>query len=94
VAKWPKSQSWYGGVRKEFNFENGYIISLVKFPGSYGYKKGLWELAIINKDGDFEDPPYEEVLKILDDYHRADEGIYGWLKDPDADRIIQMVRRL
>ena len=94
MAKWPKSETWHDGVRKEFRFENGYIISLVKFPGSYGYKKGLWELAIMNKDGDFEDPPYEEVLKILDDYDKADPGIYGYLNDPCADRIIEAVRRI
>ena len=94
MGKWPKSEPWHGGERKHWKFDNGYEISLVRFKGSYGYADRLWELAIMNKDGDFEDPPYEEVLKILNDYHRADEGIYGWLKDPDADRIIEMVRRL
>jgi len=94
MAKWPKSETWYDGVRKEFRFENGYIISLVRFTGSYGYKQGLWELAIMNKDGDFEDPPYEEVLKVLDDYRQADPGIYGYLNDPEADRIIRIVEKI
>ena len=36
----------------------------------------------------------ENLKNILDDYRKADEGIYGYLKDPDADRIIEMVRKL
>ena len=95
MAKWPKSQPHYDGVRKVFNLDNGYIISLVKFTGSYGYKKGLWELAIIDEQSKaFVDPPYEEVLKVLDDYKKADVGIYGYLNDPEADRIIQIVEKI
>ena len=40
------------------------------------------------------DPPADKMENILSDYHKADEGIYGYLKDPDADRIIEMVRRI
>ena len=93
MAKWPKSMPWHDGERKEFRLENGYIISLVKFTGSYGYKTNQWELAIM-KDGDFVDPPTERMENILDDYRKADVGIYGYLDDPDADRIIEMVKRL
>jgi hypothetical protein len=46
------------------------------------------------KDGDFVDPPAERMENILDDYRKADVGIYGYLDDPDADRIIEMVKRL
>jgi len=93
MGKWPKSEPWHGGERKHWKFDNGYEISLVRFKGSYGYADRLWELAIMY-DGLFVDPPADRMENILDDYHRADEGIYGWLKDPDADRIIEMVRRL
>lgn len=94
MAKWPKSVPWHDGERKHWSFDNGYQISLVRFTGSYGWKKKLWELAIMNKDGDFEDPPYEEVLKVLDDYRQADPGIYGYLNDPEADRIIRIVEKI
>ena len=93
MSKWPESKPHHDGERKEFNFDNGYTISLVKFTGSYGYKKGLWELSIINKDGEFTDTTDYDLLTILEDYSpkRGDPGIYGFLRDPDADRIIQHV---
>jgi len=95
MAKWPKSQEHYDGERKLFHLENGYIISLVKFTGSYGYKKNQWELAIIDEmTKGFVDPQDDDVLEILSEYSRADEGIYGYLDDPDADRIIEAVRRI
>lgn len=95
MAKWPKSQPWHDGERKEFHLDTGYIISLVRFTGSYGWKDKLWELAIIDKDTkDFVDPPYKEVLEVLSDYRRADPGIYGWLNDPEADRIIDIIGKI
>lgn len=95
MAKWPPSQPHYDGVRKVFNLDNGYIISLVKFTGSYGYKNDQWELAIIDEQSKaFVDPPADKMENILDDYRKADVGIYGYLDDPDADRIIEMVKRL
>ena len=36
-----------GGTQKLFRFDNGYGASVVRFPGSYGYDQGLWELAVI-----------------------------------------------
>jgi hypothetical protein len=93
MAKWPKSVPWHDGERKHWKFDNGYEISLVRFTGSYGWKKKLWELAIMY-DGLFVDPPADNMENILDDYYKADEGIYGYLKDPDADRIVEMVKRL
>ena len=93
MAKWPKSEPWNGGKRKHWLFDNGWEISLVKFPGSYGYENGEWELAMMY-DGLFMDPPADKMENILNDYRKADEGIYGYLKDPDADRIIEMVRGL
>ena len=96
MSKWPESIPHHDGVRKEFNFDNGYTISLVKFTGSYGYKKGLWELAIINQDGDFTDTTDYGLLTILEDYSpkKGDPGVYGFLRDPDADRIIQYVGKM
>ena len=95
MAKWPKSQPHYDGERKVFNLDNGYIISLVKYTGSYGYKKNQWELAIIDEDTQsFVEPQDEMLQEILSEYNKADEGIYGYLDDPDADRIIEAVRRI
>jgi hypothetical protein len=96
MPEWPESKPHHDGERKEFNFDNGYTISLVKFTGSYGYKKGLWELSIINKDGKFTDTADYDLLTILEDYSPkpGGQGIYGFLRDPDADRIIQHVKKM
>jgi len=48
--QWPESESWNGGERKLFEFDNGYGASLVKCPGSYGYEQGLWELAVLKTE--------------------------------------------
>lgn len=39
------------GVVSRLIFENGYGVSVVKGPFSYGGDKGLYEVAILGKDG-------------------------------------------
>jgi hypothetical protein len=34
----------------KFFFGNGYGVSVVRGPGSYGYEAGLWELAVLVGD--------------------------------------------
>lgn len=41
------------GVRASHKFANGYWVSVVKFPGSYGFDQGLYEVAIFDKWGEF-----------------------------------------
>jgi hypothetical protein len=36
-----------GGVQKVYEFDNGYGASVIMHQGSYGYSKGLWELAVL-----------------------------------------------
>ena len=35
------------GVQAKHFFDNGYGVSVVKFPGSYGYGLGLYESAVL-----------------------------------------------
>lgn len=35
------------GIHAKHFFDNGYGLSVVRFPGSYGYDSGLYEVAII-----------------------------------------------
>ena len=79
--QWPDSKPWNGGVKKSFEFENGYGASLVCCPGSYGYEEGLWELAVI-KNGDicYDTPITDDVI--------------GNLNDPEADEILERIARL
>jgi len=36
----------FGGIQKEYQFDNGYGASVICHAGSYGGKRGLWELAV------------------------------------------------
>ena len=72
-----------GGIQKVYKFPNGYGASVIQHRGSYGYQKGLWEVAFMDVDTrDFVDPP----LDFLSEYYNPDPGIYGSLNDPDVDR--------
>lgn len=39
------------GVQAKEFFPNGYGVSVVQFPGSYGAENGLYELAVLTSDG-------------------------------------------
>ena len=40
------TRDFYGGIQKEYKFDNGYGASVVCHFGSYGGDIGLWELAV------------------------------------------------
>lgn len=43
------------GIAALHFFPNGYGVSVVRFPGSYGYEDDLYEVAVIKgNDNDFE----------------------------------------
>jgi len=91
MAKWPEKQTWHDGVRMQFDF-NDYILSVVRFTGSYGWRKNLWEIAFMDRDTqDFVEPP----LDFMNEYSfSGDVGIYGHLNDPEVDRIVQAMEKL
>ena len=35
------------GLQATMDFNNSYGISVVRFKGSYGYERGLWEVAVL-----------------------------------------------
>lgn len=39
-----------GGVQRIYSFHNGYSVSALMTPFSYGGKQGLWEAGIMKKD--------------------------------------------
>jgi hypothetical protein len=64
----PKSRrALNGGTQYKFKFGNGYGASVVQGPYTYGGEDGLWELAVLGKDGDltYETPVTEDVLGYL-----------------------------
>jgi len=40
-------RDYFGGIQKEYQFDNGYGASVICHAGSYGGKRGLWELAVL-----------------------------------------------
>ena len=56
-----------GGVQATEKFDNGYGVSVVKTPYSYGGKDGLYELAVLNTDGHltYDTPITDDVLGFL-----------------------------
>tara|TARA_B110000444_G_C18818540_1_gene586469 strand:- start:1300 stop:1548 length:249 start_codon:yes stop_codon:yes gene_type:complete len=70
-----------GGIQKVYNFPNGYGASVIKHKGSYGYHKGLWELAVL-RDG--------ELCYSTD----ITDDVLGRLNDPEVDNILGKISRL
>jgi hypothetical protein len=69
------------GLQVRMSFKNGYGISAIRFPGSYGYKQELWEVAVLKG----EDIAYD--TKITND-------VIGWCSDDDLAEIMNKVRNL
>ena len=46
----PMNES-HGGVQYKAKYPNGYGASIVKHQFSYGNERGLYELAVLDKDG-------------------------------------------
>jgi len=58
---------WHGGIFAKYQFPNGYGASVIKNSVSYGGKSGLYELAVLNKDGKiiYDTPITDDVLGYL-----------------------------
>jgi len=55
------------GVKCKMVFENGYGVSVVCHTHSYGGKNGLFEIAVLGKDGDltYDTPVTNDVIGYL-----------------------------
>ena len=61
-----------------YEFNNGFGASVVKHSGSYGNDRGLYEIAVLDSDGDlcYSTPITDDVIgyaneeKVLDTLHR------------------------
>jgi len=56
-----------GGIQKLYKFPNGMGASVVMHPGSYGFVRGLWELAVLDRGGNiaYDTPITDDVLGHL-----------------------------
>lgn len=71
-----------GGIQRVYKFPNGYGASVIQHKGSYGYSKGLWELAVLDE--------YEKIC-----YHtEITDNVIGYLNDPQVDRLLRKIKDL
>ena len=70
------------GVHAQCVFDNGYGVSAVLSDMSYGNKEGLYELAVLDSDGQitYETPITTDVL--------------GWLTEDDVTRHMRSIQEL
>ena len=71
-----------GGVQAVITFDNGYGASVVCTPHTYGGDKGLYELAVLGKDGHL---TYN--TPITDD-------VIGFLKEEEVTKILEQIQLL
>mgnify|MGYP003126135067 FL=1 len=74
--------SHHGGVQKVYEFDNGYGASVIMHQGSYGYSKGLWELAVLDTDGSlcYDTPIAGDVI--------------GHLNEEEVNKILSQIEEL
>ena len=72
--------------RYEFYFENGYGASVVRYQGkndcTYGGQEGLWELAVLDKDGNI---TYQTSIT---------SDVIGWLDDSEVEDVLNNIKDL
>jgi hypothetical protein len=79
-----KFEQWpdMGGIYCRIQFENGYGASIVKHQYSYGGKDGLYELAVIDSEGQitYDTPITNDVI--------------GYLTEEDVERHVNEIKNL
>ena len=70
------------GIMSRIEFENGYGASVVKGEYTYGGKEGLYELAVLDSNGDltYDTPITNDVL--------------GHLSEDDVTKVLEQIQNL
>jgi hypothetical protein len=71
-----------GGVMSRIQFENGFGASVVKTEYTYGGDKGLYELAVLDSDGNL---TYD--TSVTDD-------VIGYLRPEDVTDVMAKIQQL
>ena len=77
-----KKHPHLNGVISRITFDNGYGASVVKHEFSYGGDKGLYELAVLDKNGDlcYSTPITDDVI--------------GYLREVDVTEVMEKIQQL
>jgi hypothetical protein len=70
------------GVQARITFENGYGASVVKSEYTYGGKDGLYELAVLDSDGNL-----TYATSVTDD-------VIGYLRPEDVTDVMAKIQQL
>ena len=64
-----ENNDFNGGTQRVYKFPNGYGASVIRHKGSYGFAKGLWELAVLDSSGTlcYDTPVSNDVIGYLSD---------------------------
>ena len=73
---------YMSGVRSRMMFENGFGVSVVSHTYSYGGKDGLFEIAVLDKEGNL---TYETSVT---------SDVIGYLNPKDVTEIMENVQSL
>ena len=74
--------STFGGIIGRIEFENGYGVSVVQGPGTYGSDKGLYELAVLGTDGQI---CYDTAIT---------NDVIGYLRPEDVTDVMEKIQKL
>lgn len=72
-----------GGIMSRIYFENGYGASVIRTPFSYGGKIGLYEVGILDSDGEV---CYTTPI--------TDNGVIGYLRKEDVSEVMIRIQQL
>ena len=77
-----KKHPQLNGIVSRITFDNGYGASVVKHEFSYGGKDDLYEVAVLNKDGEltYETPITNDVI--------------GYLREIDVTDVMEKIQQL
>ena len=70
------------GIQAVMHFEKGFGVSVVQTPYSYGGKMGLYEIAVIDSEG-----------QVVYDTAVAD-GVVGYLRPEDVTDVMEKIQKL
>lgn len=73
------------GIQKRYRFPNDFGASVIKHSGSYGNKRGLWELAVLEYYKDDWSLCYSTPIT---------DNVLGWLNDEEVLETLEKIKNL
>jgi hypothetical protein len=74
---------FYNGIQCRVQFDNGYGASIVSHNYSYGGKEGLYELAVLNENGNIH---YDNPV--------ANGNVRGYLNESEVTELLKQIQEL